>query len=304
MIKPKLIVITGTTATGKTKRALKLAKALNGEVLSADSRQVYKQLDVITGKDFQEKNWCKLESLHNFDIGYYTINSVPVWLYDVLDPKQHFSAYDWCECAQVVLRRLKKQNKVPIIVGGSYFYIQSLLYGLNASGTGADWPRRGTLSLLSIDELRTKLQALDQAVFLNLNHSDQNNKHRLIRWIEKFETKTRSRTPATNLAVVYTLSLIGLRYGDKAKLRQAIAQRINQRLKQGALAEVELLLRMGYNQGDPGLQTLGYKQLLGHFLGELSLAEAEELWLIKEMQYAKRQLVFMAKNPAIAWEIL
>jgi len=132
------IIITGQTATGKTKLAIQMAKKYNGEIINCDSRQVYKKLDIITGKDIKKNSKFKSQSSKlNFDIGYYPLSSKiyylksKIWLYDIVDPKQRFSSYDWTQCTLYLIKKLLKQKITPIIVGGSYFYLKHLLYGFN-----------------------------------------------------------------------------------------------------------------------------------------------------------------------------
>jgi len=303
-MKKKLWVITGPTATGKTKLAIDLAKQIDGEIVSADSRQLYRFLDIISGKDLTDHNFSLVKTLpESFQIGYYRIKNIPVWLYDVVDPKKYFSAYDWVLCAKKVIAILEKNHKQPIIAGGAYFYIRSLLYGLSASGVGPNWKLRQEAKTMTLEQLQSKLKQINPNIFNSLNHSDRNNSRRLTRWLEKASTAEK-QTPLLGIAEQYDLQIIGLRYKDSETLKNKIAERVEQRLKQGALEEIELLLKMGYSREDPGLQSIGYQQLLAYFNDQLSLDQAKAAWLIKEKQYAKRQLTFMKKNPDINWKIL
>lgn len=315
MVSKKLYVITGQTATGKTNFALKLAKKVSGELISADSRQVYKDLDVITGKDFENKNFQLVEKLNDkFDLGFYTIDNIPVWLYDVLSPKYYFSAYDWSLCVRRVLEFLKAKNKTPILVGGSYFYLHYLLYkketgqsGRWAGLVGPNWQLRQSLLKLSLQQLQQQLKELNKERFLKLNNSDVNNKRRLVRWIEKStqmsEVKTRGikgeRTK--NISQEYRVEIVGLKFKNKDNLKEKIKQRVEARLQQGAVEEVRLLLSMGYTLDSPGLATIGYQQIAKYLDGQLSLQEAKEEWINRENQYAKKQFSFMKKNTAILW---
>jgi len=307
-MKPKLLIITGPTATGKTGQALRLAKELGGELVSADSRQCYKHLDIITGKDFEEPNWQKKTTLkERFELGYYTIQGVPVWLYDVLDLKEYFSAFEWAQCAKAVIENIRRRQKVPILVGGSYFYLQTLLYGLADQAGEVDWEKRQALETMTLGELQQRLKKLNPRIYEGLNSSDRQNKRRLVRWIEKLtELKggLPSQTPLSNWADQFSLDFRGRRFKQKTDLIGKIKLRLEERLLKGALAEVEILLSMGYAETDPGLQTLGYRELLRYLRGELTLVEAIQIWETKELQYAKRQLTFMKKNSQIVWELL
>lgn len=308
MTNPRLIIITGTTASGKTGQALRLAKEIGGELISADSRQCYKHLDIITGKDFEESNWQKVETLEErFDLGYYTMGGIPVWLYDVLSPKEYFSAYDWASCAKVVVQIITDHHKIPIIVGGSYFYIKTLLYGLSEGAGAVDWQLRRQLETMTLSRLQGELQKQSPSIYHQLNNSDRNNKRRLIRWIEKAkQVKSKPLSASSNKvwADNFALEFYGRRFAKQEDLIEKIKLRVKERLARGALAEVEILLSMGYSETDPGLRTLGYQELLSHLRGERSLEESVKIWETKERQYAKRQLTFMKKNSQIAWEIL
>ena len=305
-MKPKLVVITGTTASGKTELAINQALELNGEIISADSRQLYRHLDIITGKDITEPNFQLVKTLApHFNLGYYTIAKVPVWLYDIVDPKQTFSSYDWAVCAKEAIKLIIKKNKTPILVGGSYFYLQSLLNGLTHTGIPPNLARRQRLEKLSLNELQNKLQTLDPDVYAKLNSSDRQNKRRLVRWLEKIGTTNFSESASwPGIERDYQIQYLGLRFSDKEVFKTRVRARIDKRLAQGALDEVELLLQMGYSPDDPGMQTIGYCQLLAYLKDELTLEQAKEIWFNKEMQYAKRQVTFMKKNPQISWEIL
>lgn len=299
----KLIVVTGQTATGKTKLGLDLAKQKNGEIISADSRQLYQYLDIITGKDLDNHHFTLVKKIkNNFRIGYYLLNQVPVWLYDVVSPKEQFSAYDWAICAKEVLALLNKKSKTPIIVGGSYFYIHSLLYGYKDYGVNPDLKLRQKLEQFSVLDLQKKLQQVNPQIFNELNSSDRQNPRRLIRWLEKSFTKSQ-QPPLKGIVNDYKLEILGLKLSKEA-LTEQIKQRIQKRLQQGALAEIEILLSMGYEKTDPGLQTIGYQQLLLYLKDELSLQQAIEIWFHKENQYAKHQLTLMKKNPTIDWQVL
>lgn len=303
-MKPALYVITGQTATGKTALGINLAKEKNGEIISADSRQLYQHLDIITGKDLFDHQFHLYKILPNgWQIGYYLLNQVPVWLYDIVSPKQSFSAYDWAMCAREVLTILQKKQKTPIVVGGSYFYIHSLLYGYSDFGVNPNPALRQELEQLSILELQQRLQKANPQVYQALNSSDQKNPRRLIRWLEKCLSKNKNQ-PLQGIGNKFNLNIIGLRFKNPEIIKEKIKERINKRMEQGALEEMELLLKMGFNRQNPGLKTIGYQQLMDFVDDKLALDQALDVWLHKEKQYAKRQITLMKKNPVINWQIL
>ncbi|PJE62712.1 hypothetical protein COU88_03530 [Candidatus Roizmanbacteria bacterium CG10_big_fil_rev_8_21_14_0_10_39_6] len=291
-----LLIITGQTATGKTKSALSLANTIGGEIVSADSRQSYTYLDIISGKDIAEDNFKQVTRVGNFTIGYYTVQNIRIWLYDVVDPKQYFSSYDWNMCAQKVLSILRKRKKIPIIVGGSYFYIKALIDGLTST-SAPNWQLRGELETMSVYDLQKKLHETQPAIYANMNSSDTYNKRRLIRKLEQTAI-TDQRTIVQPLKG-YRTQWVGLMHSTTNALQKAIEVRVDERMKQGALDEMSLLMNMGYTMSDPGMQSIGYQQLASHISTDLSLNSALERWIMKERQYAKRQKTAMLKDTRV-----
>lgn len=274
----KIIVITGQTATGKTNLALKLAKENNGELVNSDSRQIYQHLDIITGKDRP--------------------NDVKVWLYDFIDPKEYFSSFDYVQAVYPIIKDILSRKKTPIIVGGTYLYLKHLLYGVETQ-VEPNWPLRKELDTKTVFQLQQILKKLNARSFELLNNSDKNNPRRLMRRIE-IASSFKSPTPPTSL---FTPSLfIGLKFKHKEDLITAIKTRVDNRLKQEAINEVEQLLKKGYTENDPGLKTIGYQQLIKYLRGNLTKEEAVNEWIIREIQYAKRQYTFMKKDNNIKWK--
>ena len=296
-----MIIITGQTATGKTKLALKLAKKHNGELINFDSRQVYKHLDIITGKDkdlITMKQW----------------NNITIWMYDAVMPDQYFSSFDFVKLATLIIKDVEDRNKTPILVGGTYLYLKHFLYGSDYK-VPPNFKLREKLNNKSVDYLQKSLISLNPQVFKRLNHSDQLNPRRLIRRIEivtfhkKVKTPVFEQSPGAPLSgvrrrknTVSSFKIIGLRYKDKSKLRLAIEKRVGERLKNGAIDEVKKLLKMGYTENDPGLKTIGYQQIIKFLNKKITEKQAVEDWINKEVQYAKRQLTFMKKDKNIEWK--
>ena len=350
----KIIIITGQTATGKTALALKQALKYNGELINCDSRQIYKHLDIITGKDITTNKYYLVNKNKNSSIGYYLLSdrtsaveerrdlpagrqetaevkkslAKKIWLYDIINPDQYFSSFDYQRCALFIIKKLLEEGKTPIIVGGTYFYLYHLLYKVESETIPANWNLRKTLSKKSVIELQKILKEQDVQSFNRLNNSEQNNPQRLIRKIEivmyydrhpelvsgsdlsflrKQESRFRNKFGMTfflnkklhikNLKIEF----IGLKFKNKESLRKAIKKRVGERLKQGAIEEVKNLLKMGFTENDPGLKTIGYNQLIGHLRGVLSRDEAISQWISKEIQYAKRQYMFMKRDKNISW---
>jgi tRNA dimethylallyltransferase len=298
-----MIIVTGQTATGKTQLALKLAKKNNGELVNLDSRQIYKELDIITGKDIKPNSKFKIfQSIDGLDIGYYQISKVKIWLYDILSPNQPFSSFQYVNLAKKVVSQIKKNNKVPILVGGSYFYLKHFLYGFDIQ-VPPNPKLRQELKDKTVTQLQQILQKISPTTFSKLNQSDRANPHRLIRKIEialSNQSNKSYKTYKTNK----TYPIIGLRFSNRQQLVQAIKKRVEQRIKKGAFEEVEFLLKKSYQPLDPGLNTIGYKQLINYFQGKLTKEEAINQWINAEIQYAKRQYTFMKKDPNIEWRIM
>jgi tRNA dimethylallyltransferase len=316
-----MIIITGQTSTGKTKLALELAEKHNGELINFDSRQIYKYLDIITGKDLSPHRYLIETGVETSGIpaawsrpferrtptGKKAIQApfkfYGVWLYDIVTPDQYFSSFDFVKKITPVIEDMKKRGKVPILVGGTYLYLKHFLYGIDYNDSPPNFKLRKKLNNKSVVELQKKLISLNRQIFENLNHSDQLNPRRLIRRIEiEMDVKT-SEIPTGKKArqALLQFQIIGLKYKDKSKLRKTITKRVEERLKNGAIEEVKKLLKMGYKKSDPGLKTIGYQQIIKYLNKEFTKEKAVEDWINKEVQYAKRQLTFMKKDKNIEW---
>ena len=304
-----IYVITGQTATGKTNYAIELAKETNGELINCDSRQVYKKLDIITGKELQEtgRKFNITKKLNNFDLGAYHFkkNDTRIWLYDIVDPKEPFSSFDYRVCALEIIQSILYRNKTPIIVGGTYFYIKHLLYGTIETLIEPNEKLREELNDKSIGQLQNILKKMDLELFNSLNNSEQHNPHRLIRKIEilKSDIVNFTKYPSIfELLPENPVEVIGFMYASKEKLSSKIADRVEQRIKNGAIEEVEKLLKNGYTANDPGLRTIGYVQIMDYLQSIISFDTMKEQWINKEIQYAKRQSTFMKTDPNIIWQ--
>jgi len=311
----KLLAIVGPTATGKTTLGISLAKTFNGELISADSRQIYMYLNIGTGKDipngveatFQE---CDTHSWNVRDkqIGYYLINGVKIWLYDVVDPSLRFSAGEYMRLAKSIIEDIWKRGKLPIIVGGTGFYIKALLGEQELSSVDADWELRDELEKLLVVELQQKLNDLDDQKLGIMNDSDRQNPRRLIRAIEIAKKIQNPTTPAGGQESkiqksdlkVESLLKVGLS-ADKQELYKKIDQRVEDRYKQGIVEEIKELFKNGYSWEDPGLNSLGYWQWKLYLEGKNTASEVIERWKYDEHKYARRQLTYFKKDKQIVW---
>ena len=270
--KPKndLIVVLGPTATGKTKLAVKLSILLNGEIISADSRQIYRGMDIGTGKDLDE----------------YSINGkkIPVHLIDILEPNQNYNVYRFqseCEAAYHDIHNRKKQ---PILCGGTGLYLDSVLFNYRFEPIVANSKLRKNLELKSKDELAKKLQNLDANLFNNWN---TDTKRRIIRGIELAMGKGNPETYSTpkNLS---NICVFGVQF-PREIIRQRITTRLKYRLENGMIEEVEGLLENGLSKERLDYFGLEYKFIRRYLDDELTKDELFELLNIAIHQFAKRQ---------------
>lgn len=284
----KIIVITGQTSTGKTRLAQMMKRKLNGELINCDSRQIYKYLDIITGKDIMD-----------------------VHLYDVVDPKHYFSSFDYVSEVIPVIQKILLSHKTPILVGGTYLYIKHLLYGTDTERIPPDWVKRSKLNSKTIKELQDDLKKISPETYHALNNSDLHNPRRLMRKIEIALYQQRGKnfhTPKTLAGILgipdLSVEIIGLAFKSHGTLVASIRKRVEERIEIGAMDEVKKLLTLGYIKSDPGLQTIGYQQLIPVVEKKISLEKAVEDWITKEVQYAKRQYTFMKKDKTIQWRYI
>lgn len=272
----KLLIICGPTATGKTKLGIDLAKKFNGEIISADSRQVYQGMDIGTGKD-----------------------DLKTWLVDVVKPDFRFNVADYKKCTDRVLADIWERGKLPIVVGGTGFYIKAIIEGIGTMGVEPDWELRAKLTNYQIDELRIALERLDPKRWQKMNESDRQNPRRLIRAIEI----ARNTPPAPRLR--WTSKTDNLFIGLKAPydiLYQRIDQRVKARVEAGLEDEIRNLLKKGYNWENSALgTTLAYSEWRGYFENQKNKEEVILRWKFDEHGYARRQMTWFKKNPKINW---
>lgn len=301
----KILVITGPTATGKTSAAIAMCKKFNGEIVSADSRQVYRGLDIGTGKDLDEKSKVKDQKSKiqiknkKFEIKRHSIDGVPVWLLDVVSPKVQFNVSDWLDCACRVIKDIWERGKLPIVVGGTGFYIRALTSGIPSLKIAPDKKLRKRLNPLSLSKLQKELKDIAPSVWLKTNSSDQSNLRRLVRKIE-IATAGKTKGKSDSFLTGTDFLSIGLS-APREKIYQKIDKRVKKRIDQGLLDEIKMLLKKGISWTDPGMNTLAYKEFRPYLEGEESLKEAIEKWRLDEHHYAKRQQTWFKKEKRINW---
>lgn len=287
----KILVICGPTATGKTSLALKLAKKFKGEIISADSRQVYKGMDIATGKDISQGQWRK---------DHWQLKGIPLWLLDIIEPNEEFSAAPFADLAWEKIRDIWRRGKLPILVGGTGFYIKAIMEEIPSKGIPPNWPLRKELELKSKEALFEELAELDSSRAGQMNASDKQNKRRLIRAIEIARWRIENRLGEPLPSTQFDSLMIGLKAPLKF-LYQKIDQRVEEHLKLGAEKEIKALLKKGFTWSFPSMTALGYREWQARFEGQATLTDVLTRWQFDEHAYARRQMTWFKKNKKIKW---
>jgi len=277
--KPKLIVILGPNASGKSSLAVELAKKFNGEVISADSRQVYKGMDIGTGKITRKE-----------------MQGVPHHLLDIASPKKRFTVAQYQKKANDVIKKIYKKEKIPIICGGTGFYIQSVVDGITIPEVKPDWKFRNLLEKKSTEQLFGILKDLDSKRAINI---DKHNRRRLIRAIE-IVVKTKKKIPLLKKEKRFNVLAIGVKR-DKLCLQKRIEQRLEKRLKQGMIKEVKQLKQSGLSWKRIEEFGLEYKFIAYYLQNKIEYNEMIKLLQKAIEHYAKRQMTWFKRNKQIYW---
>jgi len=297
----KLLVICGPTSTGKTSLALKLAKELNGEIVSADSRQVYIGMDIGTGKDLPVNS--KLKS-QNSKLGpCYETEGVKIWGYDLIDPRREFSVAQYLKIAHHIIDDVSGRGKLPILVGGTGLYIKAVIDGIQTADVPRNNKVRKNLEGKSVNELYENLSQLDSLKAGSLNASDKKNPRRLIRAIEVAQYQiTKKAVSAVHHTIGggFEVLYIGLT-APQEFLDARIEKRVKDRIDLGIKKEVEKLLRSGVKWEDQSMMAIGYGIWRDYFEGGVTEEEITSEWARGEKRYAKRQMVWFRKEGKINW---
>ena len=257
----KLLIISGPTATGKTGVAIKLAKKFNGELISADSRQIYRDMDIGTGKDHPK--------------------NIKINLIDIINPNEKFSVAQYRQLAILKIKEIHSKNKLPIIVGGTGQYIESIIHPRETFAIKPNYFLRFFINRLPIFLLQQTYLILDKKNYKLLNNSDVNNPRRLIR---KIEIRLNRRDVACNVSTKNDFDILHISLIDKIdNIITKIDTRIQSRLNLGLIDEIKNLLKK-YKWTDPGFNTLAYKEFKTGFT-----PKNINTWAIHEHQYARRQ---------------
>lgn len=293
----KLLVIVGPTAVGKTELAVRLAKKFNGELVSADSKQVYKYLNIGTGKDIPLG--ATTEKISGYPS--YEIDGIRLWGYDLVDPKDEFSVAQYVDHAKRLIALIWNKNKLPIIVGGTGFYVQALIDGVQTLDIPQNKPLRKQLETMKVEELFEILARLDATKAAALNSSDRKNKVRIIRAIEVADARIRGIKEGKNITPVEANTLMVGITADRKIINERIEKRVYKRVEMGVINEIEALLEMGVMWQDQSMTSLGYRQWEGYFNNSKAKEEIIKEWKQEEQKYAKRQMTWFKRDKRIVW---
>ncbi len=278
--KPKILVVLGPTATGKSDLAVELALKYNGEIISADSRQVYRGMDLGSGKITKEE-----------------MKGVPHHLLDVADPTEDFSVERYCELAEEKISEILERGHLPIICGGTGFYIDTLVSGLRLPKVPPNKKLRAKLEQKTASELFEQLKKLDPE---RANTIDKHNKVRLVRALEIAERL--GTVPKISTSIKYSPEYIGLDWADLT-LKGRIKARLERRLAIGMVAEVKRLHDSGISYERLESFGLEYKNCALFLQNKIREAEMIENILKETWQYVKRQRTWFKRNKNIKWQI-
>lgn len=287
-MKKPLIILTGPTAVGKTKLSIALAKAVNGEIISADSMQVYQYMDIGSAKIKKEE-----------------MQGVPHYLIDVLKPEEEFHVVRFQEMAKQAMEEIYAKGKIPILTGGTGFYIQAVVKDIDFSENTEKSEVRSRLEQLAKDKgreyLHQKLLEVDPDSAQKIH---ANNVKRVIRALEYYEltgekiSLHNEREAVKESPYCYAYFVLN---DLREKLYQRIDARVDEMLKEGLVQEVEKLSRMGYTRNMVSMQGLGYKEILAYLEGECSLEEAVYILKRDTRHFAKRQITWFKREPDVIW---
>ncbi|MEG0331344.1 MAG: tRNA (adenosine(37)-N6)-dimethylallyltransferase MiaA [Clostridium sp.] len=287
-MKKNLVIIAGPTASGKTSLSIEIAKRINGEIISADSMQVYKYMDIGTAKISEEE-----------------MDGIKHYMIDEVTPDVEFSVALFRERAGNYIDDIISRGKTPIVVGGTGLYINSLTYALDFSGREEDAEYRKQLEAIAEEKgneyLHSMLKDVDEESYKRLYPNDIK---RVIRALEVYKIKGKTiseiQKESKERDIDYNLSYFALNM-DREKLYDRINQRVDIMFNKGLVEEVQKLLNMGYTEDMISMQAIGYKEVIDYLNGKMSLNEVIDYIKQSSRRYAKRQLTWFRKDKRIKW---
>lgn len=286
-MKPEVYVIGGPTASGKSKLAVELAKKINGEIISADSMQIYKEMNIGTAKITKEE-----------------IQGIKHYLIDIVSPNERYSVSNFKNDAELAIEEILKKGKTPIIVGGTGLYIDSLIYGIEFQDEEIDTEYREKLNKIAenegLEKLYNKAKEIDPEAMKKISIND---KKRIIRVLEIYhktgKTKTKQEIESRKKELKYNFKVFAIDM-DREKLYSRIEKRVDMMVDEGLIGEVKGILEK-YNQFPTAMQGLGYKETVEYLQNKISKEEMIEKIKKETRHYAKRQLTWFRKNKTTIW---
>lgn len=287
MDKPKVIVICGPTASGKTDLSINVAKKIDGQVVSADSMQIYKDMDIGTAKPTIEE-----------------MKNIKHYLIDCVSPERGYSVADFKKDASTAIEKIISDKKFPIVVGGTGLYIDSLIYGIEYNETKVDLDYRNELEDLAekngLEYLYNMAMKIDSKAMEKISKND---KKRICRVLEIYKetgkTKTELEIESRKKGVKYDFKIFAINM-DRAILYDRINKRVDLMIEKGLIEEVDKLIHK-YEKIPTAMQGLGYKEVVEYFNGKYSKDEMIEKIKMESRRYAKRQITWFKRNKSIIW---
>lgn len=283
-----LLILAGPTAVGKTDISIKLAKRLDGEIISADSMQIYKYMDIGSAKVSKEE-----------------MDGIPHHMIDIVEPDQNFNVSEFKKLAEEEIDEISSRNRLPMVVGGTGLYINSLISSYDFTEAGTDQEYRDYLTALAESEgkeyVHEMLRDVDRGSYERLYPNDLK---RVIRALEVYRltgvTITEYSARRQEYVCPYNLEYYVLTM-DRAALYNRINLRVDMMIRNGLIEEVKALRAMGYDADMQSMKGIGYKEVLYYLEGKITLEDAVELIKKGSRNYAKRQLTWFRKDPRARW---
>ena len=287
-MKPKVIVIVGPTASGKTSLSIELAKKINGEIVSCDSMQIYKDMDIGSAKPSKEE-----------------MQGIKHYMIDEVKPTQRFSVAEYKKKAELAIEEILKNGKVPIVVGGTGLYANSLIYGIEYSNIEFDGKYREKLMKIAQSEeglksLYEEAKRIDEKAMEKISPNDQK---RILRILEIYnatgKTKTEQEEISRKNEVKYDYNVFAINI-ERTILYERINKRVDMMIEQGLIEEVRKLIEK-YPEFPTAMQAIGYKEIVQYFDGKITKEEAIEKIKQETRRYAKRQITWFKRIENIKW---
>lgn len=307
--KQKLIVVLGPTATGKTKLAVALARRFGGEIISADSRQVFRGMDIGTGKDLADYYFDASEGQRTGKKahsgkdarGSKRLQHVPYQLIDIISPKTAFNVCKYQKLAYKAVEKAVSAGHLPILAGGTGLYIDAVVKGYDFSGEEVSTKKtaeiRKKLDKLSLPQLLSRLERVDPKTYQKI---DRANRRRVQRALEVYYVSGKKKSKEGVVGSRYDVLLLGITF-PLPELYRRIDARLDSRLKEGMVREIKKLRRQGVSWKRLDEFGLEYRYISRYLRGELSYEEATEKLKQEIHHFAKRQMTWFKRNPDIVW---